>query len=149
MTRAGASTGALHVKPCQDGDEREISLKAGDIVAREVFFRLPRGEWCEFVLSWSEPIELEGEGVAYDFSATLEIEAIHLHGGVLRASQLVNGRRPTGSEAGAGAASTESADQELTLSSSSALIDFGDPDTLDTDGSISDIGAYGGPRAIG
>ena len=41
--------------------------------------------------------------------------------------------------------STDSADWDLTLGSSSALIDAGDTAIQDADGSTSDIGAYGGP----
>ena len=36
---------------------------------------------------------------------------------------------------------------DLRLSAGSALIDAGDPEILDLDGSISDVGAYGGPDA--
>jgi hypothetical protein len=36
---------------------------------------------------------------------------------------------------------------DLSLSSGSAMIDAGDPGILDVDGSVSDIGAYGGPEA--
>ena len=36
---------------------------------------------------------------------------------------------------------------DLTLAAGSPLIDAGDPSVLDPDGSISDIGAYGGPSA--
>ena len=41
--------------------------------------------------------------------------------------------------------STDSVDWDLALSSSSTLIDAGDPSILDVDGSTSDIGAFGGP----
>jgi len=41
--------------------------------------------------------------------------------------------------------STSASDWDLTLDSSSALIDAGDPSISDADGSTSDIGAYGGP----
>ena len=37
---------------------------------------------------------------------------------------------------------------ELTLAAGSALIDAGDPDVSDPDGSVCDIGAYGGPESL-
>ena len=36
---------------------------------------------------------------------------------------------------------------DLHLSAASALVDAGDPGVLDPDGSVSDLGAYGGPGA--
>lgn len=40
-------------------------------------------------------------------------------------------------------------DWDLHLGATSLLIDAGDPTILDPDGSVSDIGAYGGPGAGG
>ena len=42
--------------------------------------------------------------------------------------------------------SSDPLDWDLTLSSSSSLVDAGDPGIQDADGSTSDIGAYGGPE---
>ena len=43
--------------------------------------------------------------------------------------------------------SSDATDWDLTLASGSPNIDAGDPELLDTDGTTSDIGAYGGPDA--
>jgi len=42
---------------------------------------------------------------------------------------------------------TDWSEWDLHLTSGSALIDAGDPSLLDPDGTVSDIGAYGGPGA--
>jgi hypothetical protein len=43
--------------------------------------------------------------------------------------------------------SSTATDWDLSLGSSSSLIDAGDPTLLDSDGSTSDVGAFGGPNA--